>query len=186
MRFNATSTPTGRILIAYYSLTGNTARVAQDLAVRLGADIERIHDTEHGVGFYGYLKDVVDAVRGASAQIGSLTKDPTDYALTIIGTPVWAGRMPPAVRTYLQQTRQQLNDVAFFVTSGDTPVGKMVPALELLSKRYSVASAGFDARTLQKRELYETKLATFVSDIQRTRRREPVAIADDQLLDIRT
>jgi len=77
-------TERARILIAYYSLSGNTARVAKDLAKLIGGDIESIRDREHGVGFLGYLKATVDALRRVPAQIGPLSKNPADYTLTIM------------------------------------------------------------------------------------------------------
>jgi flavodoxin len=154
-----------RILVAYYSLSGSTARVARDIATRMGADIESIQDPGHGVGFFAYLKDSLDALRSVPAKIGPLVKDPGDYALTIIGTPVWAGRITPAVRSYLRQTQGRLGKVAFFVTSGNTGVEKIVPSTELLADTQTVASAGFNARELQQQDVYAQKLGTFVNDI---------------------
>lgn len=46
------------------------------------------------------------------AHIGPLSKNPADYALTIIGTPVWVGTMTPAVRAYLQNNQERLHNVA--------------------------------------------------------------------------
>ena len=47
-----------RILVAYYSLSGNTERVALDLAARLGADCEKITELENRHGWRGYLRAV--------------------------------------------------------------------------------------------------------------------------------
>ena len=155
-----------KILVTYYSLTGNTARVARDIAARVGADIESIQDSGHGVGFFGYLKDSLDALRGVAARIGPLAKNPGDYALTIVGTPVWAGHLTPAVRSYLQQMQGSLGKVAFFVTSGNTGVAKIVPSIELLADTRLIASAGFNARELSAQGAYDEKLAAFVNEIQ--------------------
>ena len=155
-----------KTLVVYYSLSGNTARVARDVAARLGADIESIQDRGHGVGFFGYLKDCLDALRGVPAKIGPLAKSPGDYALTIVGTPVWAGHLTPAVRSYLQQTQGRLGKVAFFATSGNTGVAKLLPAIELLADTRLVATAGFNERELAAQDGYEKKLAAFVDEIQ--------------------
>ena len=154
-----------KILVAYYSLSGNTARVARDIAARVGADIESIQDPGHGVGFFGYLKDSLDALRNIPAKIGPLAKNPADYALTIVGTPVWAGHLTPAVRSYLQQTQGRLGKVAFFVTSGNTGVAKIVPSIELLADTRLIASAGFNARELSERGSYDEKLTAFLKEI---------------------
>jgi len=156
----------GKILVAYYSLSGNTARVARDIAARTGADIESIHDDGHGVGIFGFLKDSLDAMRGIPAKIRPPAKDPADYALVIVGTPVWAGKMTPAIRAYLQQTRGRSNNVAFFTTSGNTAVAKVAPSLESLSDTRAIAWAGFNARELGEQGVYEAKLSAFLSNIQ--------------------
>lgn len=163
---NTTAHATGKkILVAYYSLSGNTARVARDIAARLGADIESIRDPGHGVGFFGYLKDSLDALRGVAAQIGPLAKNSGEYAMTIVGTPVWAGRVTPAMRSYLQQTRGRLGKVACFTTSGNTGVAKIVPAIELLANTQLIASRGFSAQDLARQDVYEEKLTTFLDEI---------------------
>src|SRR5688572_9341 len=118
------------VLVACYSLTGNTARVARDLAARLGADLESIQDKGHGTGFLGQFAAALDAWRQAPANISALQQDPAQYSITVIATPVWVGQMTPAVRAYLKQTRGRIQSVAFFVTSGDTDVGKLLPSLE--------------------------------------------------------
>jgi menaquinone-dependent protoporphyrinogen IX oxidase len=157
----------GKVLVVYYSLTGNTARVARDIARRTGGDIESLRDSSYGVGFTGYIKAAVDAVRGASVQLGPLARNPRDYALTIIGTPVWVGHMTPSVRGWLQRCRADLGPVAFFVTSGDTDVSKIAPALESLAGRKAVALAGFNAKVLGNREFYDAEISGFLNAINR-------------------
>ncbi len=156
-------------LVVYYSLTGNTARVATDLAAKLDADLESIRDRGHGVGFWAALKAGYDAMKDRPARIDPLQRDPADYALTLIGTPVWGWKMTPAVRAYLQQTAGRLHDVAFFVTSGNTDVTTLLPSLEGLAKRTAIASAGFNGRELADGIVYKRKLSRFVEAIRSPR-----------------
>lgn len=151
-----------RILVVYYSMTGNTARVGRDIAGRTGADVESLRDPAHGLGPVGFFKACLDALRGSVPRIGPLTRDITGYDLTIIGTPVWARRMTPAIRAYLQITQGKLARVAFFVTSGDTDVSLLLPALESVAGTKAVASAGFNQRDLKDPEVYAWKLAAFL------------------------
>jgi menaquinone-dependent protoporphyrinogen IX oxidase len=156
------------VLVVYYSRTGNTARVARDLAGRLDAHIEIIQDQSHGSGILGKFVAAFDAWRRAPARIGALRRDPAEYALTIVGTPVWAGQMTPAVRSYLEQTSSRLQSLAVFVTSGDTHVEKIQPSLEAAASRKAIVSAGFNARELGDTAAYQRKLLTFVEDVTRT------------------
>ena len=158
---------TKRVLVVYYSLTGNTARVAKDLAKRLDADIESIHDKGHGVGFLGQLTAAFDAWRKAAARIGPIQCNPSQYEITLIGTPVWAWQMTPAIRAYLQTTGGRFHNVAFFITSGNTEVEKISPSLEALAKCKPIAVTGFNARELSNTAAYEAKVSRFVAAINR-------------------
>jgi hypothetical protein len=156
-----------QVLIVYYSLTGNTARVPRDLAVRLNGDVESIQDEGHGTGFLGQLTAAFHALRKTPARIGTIQRDPTRYAIAVVGTPVWSWQMTPAVRAYLQNTRGKIRNVAFFVTSGDTDVARIAPSLEALAGRKAVASAGFNARELADADTYQRKVSAFVDAITR-------------------
>jgi menaquinone-dependent protoporphyrinogen IX oxidase len=160
---------TKRVLVVYYSLTGNTARVGRDLAARLDAEVESIRDRGHGTGFLGQFAATLDAWRERAATIEPLQHYPAEYEVTLIGTPIWAGRMTPAVRAYLQRTRGQLRDVAFFTTSHSTDVGRIVASLEALAGRRAIASIGFNARELSDATWYQRKLAALSDAIPRAR-----------------
>lgn len=155
------------VLVVYYSLSGNTARVARDLAKRTKADIESLRDTSHGKGFIGYWKSIIDAVRGKPVSLDNLKYDPADYSLVVIGTPVWAWHMTPAIRAYLMMFAGDLGNVGFFVTSGDTDVEKLVPSMEAIIRRNAVASAGFNAKELAVSATYESKLTDFIQALNR-------------------
>lgn len=161
----AERTRSEKTLVVYYSLTGNTARVARDIAKRTGADLESIRDRDHGVGFFSYIQNAFDALRGKSTRIAPLSRDPAEYALTVVGTPVWVGRMTPALRAYLEETRGRYGRLAFFVTSGDTDVARVLPALEATAQTRAVAATGFSASELKDQKIYEEKLTAFLSDL---------------------
>lgn len=155
------------VLVAYYSSTGNTARVARDLAERLDADIESIQDRRHRTGLLGQFTAGFDAWREVTAKIEPLRHNPANYAITIVGTPVWTAKMTPAVRAYLREARSRIQSAAFFVTSGDTDIGKLLPPLESAAGRTSVASAGFNGSELRDAAIYERKLSALVDQVTR-------------------
>lgn len=107
-----------RVLVAYYSRTGTTKIVADELAQRLGADVEVITDSKNRQGLFGWLGAGRDASKKSKTVIGPLKHDPAAYDLVILGTPVWAWNMTPAIRTYILQNREKLTKVAFFCTMG--------------------------------------------------------------------
>src|SRR5690348_16078494 len=115
-----------RILVVYYSLSGNTERVAKDLAAHLGADLQRIRERTNRRGFLGHLRAAFDSLRERPAPLMDVARDAAEYDLTIVGTPIWTGRVTPAVRTYLESIRGRVRHVAFFTTSGNNGVDKVI------------------------------------------------------------
>jgi len=49
-------------------------------------------------------------------EIAQTTKVPDDYDLVIIGTPIWAWKPTPAIRTYISQNNLAGKKVALFYT----------------------------------------------------------------------
>ena len=158
----------GKILVVYYSLSGNTARVARDIARLARADIEvlRDFDREPRLGFLGYVKAVMDALRGKPGRLGSVACEPRNYSLVIIGTPVWAGCMTPAVRAYLERFKADLTHVAFFVTSGNTNASKVVLPMEAIVGHKAEAFVGFDAAGLADQRICGDRIATFLQTLR--------------------
>lgn len=108
----------GRILVVYYSRSGTTARIGRELAQALGADAEMIRDTRGRGGFFGWMRSGYEATMKVRPAILPTAKDPADYDLVVLGTPVWAGTMSSPMRTYIYQNREKFKSVAFFCTQG--------------------------------------------------------------------
>jgi hypothetical protein len=154
-----------RTLVVYYSRTGNTERVAKDVTARLGADLERIVDKASRLGFTGYLRAVYDSARKVAADIAAPQRNPADYELTIVGTPVWDWNMTPAARAFLQRTKGTPCELAFFLTSGNTDAGRIVPGMEVVAGREAIAFTGFNSDELKNPAAYEKKLAAFIAAV---------------------
>ena len=107
-----------RILVVFYSRTGTTRRVAYAVAESLGAEIEEIADLKNRTGLFGFLGAIRDALGRRCAPIGDPDRDPADYDIVILGSPVWAGRMSSPVRSYLDRSRGRFKAVAFLCTCG--------------------------------------------------------------------
>jgi len=105
-----------KILVTYYSRTGTTKVVGEYLARELGADIDEIVDLKERLGSVNYMRAARDA-KGMKATEIQCEKNPADYDLVIIGTPIWWNNLPPAPRTYLSSHSLKGKKVAFFITS---------------------------------------------------------------------
>jgi len=106
-----------KILVACYSRTGTTKAVGEAIARELGADFDQIIDMKKRTGMppIRFLIAGRDAMRRRPTDI-RFEKSAGDYDLIVVGTPVWAGNVTPAVRTYLTVQKLEGKKVAFFCT----------------------------------------------------------------------
>ncbi len=107
------------VLIVFYSRSGITRRLAHRLAEGFDGHnccIEQVIDLKDRSGLIGILKSGVDALLGNLTRIESPREYPSDYDLVLVGTPVWAGTLAPAIRTYLSQFGRSSKKVACFCT----------------------------------------------------------------------
>ena len=70
--------------------------------------------------------------------------------------------MTPAIRTYIEQNKTKLKDVAFFVTAGGTPAENVVPSMEQASGKKALAYVGFVGKELKNKDVYWNKLTKFL------------------------
>ena len=151
-----------KILVVYYSRDGGTERVAKEIAGKLNADIEAIIDQKSRKGILGWLSAGKDATFKRETTIGNIEKNPADYEITIIGTPMWAGSMTPAVRTYINKFKRSVKNTAYFVVAIGMPPDKVVKSMEELAGITAKGFVGFVHRDFKKKETYEEKIKNFV------------------------
>lgn len=131
-----------KILVAYYSRTGNTEKVAQALAAELGAEaaVERIVEARSRDGFWGFMGAGMDATFQRSTPIDPPRSDLAAYDLVVVGTPIWAFTLTPPVRTFLEGAAGRLKAAAFFCTEGNSGHERAFRVMEKISGRKPVAT----------------------------------------------
>ena len=107
-----------RVLVVYYSRTGTTERVADEIARRLGADSEALVDSTKRTGLAGYHHCAYEGWFQRLTKIAPLTHSLSRYDLVVVGTPIWCMSLSSPVRTFLRQHRHDLKRVAFFCSCG--------------------------------------------------------------------
>lgn len=103
-------------LVAYYSRTGTTRKVAEAIVEVLKCDFEEIRDLKNRSGVLGWLISGRDATLNKLTKIDKPKKPPELYGVTIIGTPVWSNTVSTPIRTYIVEYRDLFKQVAFFCT----------------------------------------------------------------------
>jgi flavodoxin len=168
MKQEAQMTTQKKALVVCYSRTGNTKKVAEDIASALNADIEVLIDKKDRSGVAGWLKSGKDASQEKLADIEAVKYDPSKYEMVILGTPIWAGNMAPAVRTYITNNKQSFKSISAFTTSGGTKPAKTIEKIETLAGKKTVASSGFFAGEIKSKDakVYQEKLQAFLKGLQ--------------------
>ncbi|MCK9151188.1 flavodoxin family protein [Methanobacterium alcaliphilum] len=153
-----------KALVVYYSRTGNTRDIAQTIAREMPCDIEEIYDTQKRSGIIGWLKSGYQANRGKLTILKPIEKDPSDYDLVIIGTPIWAGLPSVPIRTYLVENKDKFQKVAFFATYGSSGFSKTIEAMSEICGMDAVQTMGIKEEDMKK-QTCDCKIDPFVRDI---------------------
>ena len=149
-----------KTLVAYYSRTGNTKKIAEKIAEKLQAETDEIVDLKDRNGIVGWLGGGRDAFFKKSTKIET-KKNPKEYDMVIIGTPVWMGTATPAVKKYLKKYTFQ--KVAFFCTFGGDQKN-IFKEMETLSNK-PVATIGLKDKDIENKESRE-KTEKFCTELQ--------------------
>lgn len=107
-----------KILVVYYSRSGESKKVAEDLARKLHADIEEIRTPETYTGFIGYQRALYHVLFNKLPKIERINKNLHDYDLIIVGGPMWGGSMCAPVRSFLTKFKDKIKNTAFFCSQG--------------------------------------------------------------------
>lgn len=130
-----------RILVAYFSRTGNTRQVAETVAELTGGDLfELLPETPYPSDYDAVLRqahrELADDARPALA---SRVEDMERYDVVILGFPIWHGDAPMPVRTFLQEYGLSGKTVAPFATSGSSGIGTAMDTIRALCPDATVA-----------------------------------------------
>jgi flavodoxin len=142
-----------RMLVLYYSQTGNTKAVAVEIANKLGADIEEItmvnpYDPDFQATIDRCKKD---QEQGVLPEIQPVKADIANYDVVFLGFPVWFGTYAPPVTTFLNSADFSGKKIVPFCTFGSGGLESSVkdlaaaePGAEILPG-YGVRAARLEA-----------------------------------------
>lgn len=153
-----------KTLVVYFSRSGHTHQVAEEIAARCGAAMETIREDLDRGGAMGYLVSAWQALVRAAPPIKPGTKNPAHYDLVIIGTPIWDFGLAPPVRSYVQKHASQFKRVAFFCTEGGSGDQRAFAELASLCGKKPVATFAVTERQLPE-PAHSEPLRSFVASL---------------------
>ena len=138
-------------LVVFYSYTGHTKMIAENIQQKLNCDILEIKPVKPYSTDY---QTVVDEEQnnssvGKTPDIQKIDKNLNDYDEIIIGTPVWWYTIAPVIRTFLTQNDLSNKTIKPFATNagwlGHTfqeiqklcPNSKVDKGMNIVVERYS-------------------------------------------------
>jgi len=134
-----------KILIVYYSLTGNTRFIADALNDSIEADILEIKpikelnaDSSSRFVWGGYQSTMKKKPKLVDFDI-----DPLEYDLIILGTPVWAWNISPPMRSFLSNVDLTGKKVALWMCHAGDGIKAMKRFKETLKNANIIESITF-------------------------------------------
>lgn len=118
----------GKVLVAYFSATGNTETVAKQLQTVLDADgYEIIPEEPYTADDLNYNNDDCRANKEqndstARPAISGSVENMSDYDVVFIGYPIWWGKAPKIMDTFLESYDFSGKTVIPFCTSGGSDI----------------------------------------------------------------
>jgi hypothetical protein len=94
--------PDKRVLICWFSGTGQTRRVVDAVAPRIHADLYQIKGHVEYTGWTGFVKSVWRSLRKSHDCVVSELPDAAAYDVFVIACPVWAWRAPQLIETFVR------------------------------------------------------------------------------------
>jgi flavodoxin len=141
---NASGTGRTKMLIIYYSLTGNTKYIAEQVRKKTGGDVFEIETVKTYPAEYSALTD--EAKRELqTGDLPALKKNPPDmssYDLILVGSPVWWYTVSTPVMSFLRQADFAGKKVSAFCTH-EGGIGKFFPHFKEQAKN-AIVLEGLD------------------------------------------
>ena len=155
-------TKSDRVLVAYFSATGNTKSVAEKLAKEINADLFAIEPEQiYTADDLNWRNDksrssIEMADKNSRPAIASKIKDIAQYKTVFVGFPIWWGREPAIINTFISSYNFDGKTIIPFATSGSTPntdeaaanIQALAPGAKVLTgKRFPVEVSGAELKT---------------------------------------
>jgi flavodoxin len=152
-----------KTLVIYYSRTGNTRKVGQMIADTLKCDSDEIIETNKRPGIWGWLMAGKAVMKKETIKLEAQKKDPADYDLVIIGTPIHMTMSAP-VRSYIMANKGKFKKVAFFCTCGSSKPERTFADMEKECGVKPVAVLRLTEKEVKKEDIFE-KISGFIKSV---------------------
>ena len=153
----AAETGTGgkNMLITYYSRTGNTREIANQIHERVGGEIIELQTVEPYPEDYEAVKKqaMQELNSGFKPALKTKVKKIGSYDVIFVGTPIWWGTIAAPVKSFLSEYELSGKTIVPFITHAGSGLGRSVTDISKLCPKSTllngVAIWGRDATNAQ-------------------------------------
>jgi flavodoxin len=158
-----------KILIVYYSLTGNTKFIAEKIRSELNSDILPLKPIKQLKANSGmrYFWGGFQAYMNKKPKLEDYTIKPEEYDLLVLGTPVWAWRYSPPIHSFINNHDLSGKNVALWMCYAGDGVKAMQKFKELLENTNIIAETGFQDPMQKGEEEVNEKAIEFTKQIMK-------------------
>lgn len=115
-----------KVLVAYFSIYGNTQKIAERVQQELGADLLRIETVKEYPNNPERYKELTEIGKEEVdneilPELKPIDKNLKEYDVVIVGTPTWWSTAAPAVMSFLKSFNLSGKTMCFFATHGSGP-----------------------------------------------------------------
>ena len=135
-KVNADTSTNKNVLVAYFSATGTTKRVAQNLGKATGGDLYEIKPvkayTSADLNWHDENSRTSVEMNDQKSRPEIVTGDLSieNYDTIYLGFPIWWGTAPKVVHTFLEQYDFSGKKIIIFATSGSSGLGNTANTLK--------------------------------------------------------
>ena len=152
--------------VVYYSLSGNTKKVAEKIAKELSCDLIEIETLKPMPKVYAaqIMYGGMQASFSLKPRIKPIPAPILSYDELIIGCPIWAGKHAPAINTFIHLPGMARKIIAVFTLNGGGKNEKCQPGLRAILPSLKAYVDLYDKK-LDKEKENEELLSDFLERI---------------------
>jgi flavodoxin len=130
----------GKILVAYFSHSGNTKKIAEKISLVTGGDLFEIRAVNKYPEEYSKCTELArkELMENIKPQLAETFNSINDYDIIFLGYPIWWGTMPMPVFTFLERCKFDGKTIMPFCTHGGGGSGKSSDDIKKLCPRAEV------------------------------------------------
>jgi flavodoxin len=158
-----------KILIVYYSLTGNTQFIAESLRDTIEADILELKPIKELKANSGtrFMWGGYQSKMKKKPKLMDFDTNPLEYDLVILGTPVWAWDISPPMRSFLSKFDLTSKKVALWMCHAGDGVKAMERFKEALKNANIVGSITFQQPLKKESDENKEKAITWIKGVHK-------------------